>query len=310
MDRPINEEITSINAIYGDGSLVTDPAEEGTYLLQLPSLPGAFFKLHIPDTYPDEPPEIIGTVTLGDNVKAGKGKDIVQLIQDALCRVYHPGACCIFDLVEECGSALVSFESDADVPQTRKMAKEQGNDLCYDTPTITQVQPEAKAPPSWVLSDPVTEKKSIFVARAAHVISPAQARYYLDHLLATDKKVARATHNVNAWRIKTDSGRPTKEISATAHKAVISFQDCDDDGETAAGGRLLHLLQVMDVWNVMVVVTRWYGGVHLGPDRFRIMGAVAREAVVRAGFVGAGASGGSQNGEQAIDRGSRSKKRS
>lgn len=24
----------------------------------------------------------------------------------------------------------------------------------------------------------------------------------------------------------------------------VTFQDCDDDGETAAGGRLLHLLQV------------------------------------------------------------------
>jgi putative IMPACT (imprinted ancient) family translation regulator len=30
----------------------------------------------------------------------------------------------------------------------------------------------------------------------------------------------------------------------------------------------LHLMQLMDVWDVMVVVTRWYGGVHLGPDRY------------------------------------------
>ena len=33
-------------------------------------------------------------------------------------------------------------------------------------------------------------------------------------------------------------------------------QDCDDDGESAAGGRLLHMLEMMNVRNVMVVVSR------------------------------------------------------
>lgn len=35
------------------------------------------------------------------------------------------------------------------------------------------------------------------------------------------------------------------------------LQDCDDDGETHAGGRLLHFLQIVDVINVAVVVSRW-----------------------------------------------------
>lgn len=59
------------------------------------------------------------------------------------------------------------------------------------------------------------------------------------------------------------------------------IQDNDDDGEAAAGGRLGHLLSVMKVENVMVVVTRWYGGIKLGGDRFRLINSVAREAVVR-----------------------------
>ena len=66
---------------------------------------------------------------------------------------------------------------------------------------------------------------------------------------------------------------------------MVIVQDSDDDGETAAGGRLLHLMQLMDVWNVVVVVTRWYGGVKLGPERFRCINAVAREALVKAGFL-------------------------
>lgn len=45
------------------------------------------------------------------------------------------------------------------------------------------------------------------------------------------------------------------------------MQDNDDDGEAAAGGRIAHLMQLMEVVNVLVVVSRWYGGVKLGPDR-------------------------------------------
>lgn len=62
--------------------------------------------------------------------------------------------------------------------------------------------------------------------------------------------------------------------------------DNDDDGETAAGGRLAHLLQILvcltpvkvfscktDGWKqdldgVLVIVTRFFGGIHLGPDRY------------------------------------------
>lgn len=33
-----------------------------------------------------------------------------------------------------------------------------------------------------------------------------------------------------------------------------------------------------------VVVTRWYGGIHLGPDRFRIINEVARRQLVANGF--------------------------
>jgi putative IMPACT (imprinted ancient) family translation regulator len=47
----------------------------------------------------------------------------------------------------------------------------------------------------------------------------------------------------------------------------VAQQDNNDDGETAAGSRLAHLLQVMDVKCACVVVSRWYGGVKLGPDR-------------------------------------------
>lgn len=52
-----------------------------------------------------------------------------------------------------------------------------------------------------------------------------------------------------AWRCKSPNG-------SIAH-------DCEDDGESAAGGRLAHLLELMDLDNVLVVVSRWFGGIHL-----------------------------------------------
>ncbi len=35
------------------------------------------------------------------------------------------------------------------------------------------------------------------------------------------------------------------------------MQDSDDDGESAAGGRLLHMLQIAGAENVVVIVSRW-----------------------------------------------------
>ncbi|KAH0840611.1 Impact family protein [Fonsecaea pedrosoi] len=137
-----------------------------------------------------------------------------------------------------------------------------------DTPTYP--------PPNWSLSEALTANRSTFVARACPVRSLDEAQASLSHLLASNKKVASATHNISAWRIQSTNAQTG---------AVITVQDSDDDGETAAGGRLLHLMQLMDVWNCMVVVTRWYGGVKLGPDRFRLINQVARESLVKGGFV-------------------------
>lgn len=50
------------------------------------------------------------------------------------------------------------------------------------------------------------------------------------HELMQNGKIARATHNMVAYRIETEAG--------------TMLQDCDDDGEHGASSRMLHLLQV------------------------------------------------------------------
>ncbi|UNI18802.1 hypothetical protein JDV02_005050 [Purpureocillium takamizusanense] len=185
-----------------------------------------------------------------------------------------------------------------------------------------------EAPP-WVRSEPITENKSTFVSHVARVTSPRQARLYLSHLLASDKRIRSATHNISAWRIRggdsnntntnnnttatkasnasnnskeKSSGGSSSARAAPAAPAAVVYQDCDDDGETAAGSRLLHLMQVMELWDAMVVVTRWYGGVKLGPRRFAVINAAARDGFVRAGMVAEGGGGGGGSRDKDKDR--------
>ncbi len=64
------------------------------------------------------------------------------------------------------------------------------------------------------------------------------------------KKYAKATHN--SWAcILSDEG-PVRQ----------------DDGESGAGAVILRMLEREGLRDTIVVATRWYGGVHLGGDRF------------------------------------------
>jgi len=70
-------------------------------------------------------------------------------------------------------------------------------------------------------------------------------------VLKRDKSYAKATHNT--WGAL---------LSATgALKA--------DDGESGAGMVIIRMLERAGLEDHLIVVTRWYGGKHLGGDRFR-----------------------------------------
>eukprot|EP00775_Hariotina_reticulata_P011907 gene11907-12051_t len=110
--------------------------------------------------------------------------------------------------------------------------------------------------------EPFTERKSTFQAHVAPVTDVDQVKAVVAVLLESNK-IRNATHNIMAYRI------------AAPERPGLYYQDYDDDGEAAAGGRLLHLLQVANVSNAVVVVSRWFGGVLLGPARQQLLaGAV------------------------------------
>jgi hypothetical protein len=263
MNEDLRNEVEAINSIYGDGSLVA--AEDDVYILHLQQQ-ATSLRIRFPDGYPAAPPSVLGTQSSRANARRGEASCVVDVFRDALGELFRSGEVCLFDVIEEVNSILGPLNGD-----TAESLVEATHPEDVQTPAQSSPTPIPEDEPPWILSDVVTELKSVFVARCAPVSSPDQAARYVQHLVDNDKKVRSATHNITAWRIKGDNG--------------VSFQDCDDDGETAAGGRVLHLMQLMDLWNVMVVVTRWYGGHQLGPKRFSIINTVARDAFVKAGLV-------------------------
>lgn len=137
----------------------------------------------------------------------------------------------------------------------------------------------------------VVDRKSVFQGHCTAIQRVEHVEKFLSKL-KENKKIENAFHNMWAYRI--DKSDPKARI---AGKSASIVQDCDDDGEQAAGGRLLTLLQILNVVNVMVVVTRWYGGIQLGPARFKHINNAARDSLVKGGFVREGGPQGDDGGQ-------------
>ncbi|KAJ5462749.1 hypothetical protein N7475_007693 [Penicillium sp. IBT 31633x] len=306
-NQDLTEEIEAVNAIYDPDTVTvtrTTPAHATNnntldlgrpahsnnnvhttvVTLQIPEQQHLSFILGFESTYPDTRPAVLGTAS---TAARGEGKIAVDVLEDIIQRTWQAGAVCLFDVISEAVDVFPELKIGQD-----EVAESAGTATVDETSAATEAFEALSlrdafgldAPPEWILSDVVTEKKSVFVGRAARVSSLAQAQAFLDHLTATDRKVAAATHNISAWRIRQKKGAGAGAGAGVDPEAETVVQDYDDDGETAAGGRLLHVMQLMDVWNVVVVVTRWYGGIHLGPARFRFINDVGRDALVKGGF--------------------------
>lgn len=73
--------------------------------------------------------------------------------------------------------------------------------------------------------------------------------------LNADKYFQKSTHNTYAYRIKLENG--------------WVLEGKNDDGETWAWNCILRELQRAEAVNTIVVVTRYFGGIHLQADRFK-----------------------------------------
>ena len=103
--------------------------------------------------------------------------------------------------------------------------------------------------PLTVFENVVSDRGSKYAVSGCAVASKDDVQAALKELKRA-KKFAKATHNT--WAVLLEDG-PLK----------------NDDGEAGAGMIIVRMLEREELHGHLVVVTRWYGGKHLGGDRFR-----------------------------------------
>lgn len=111
-----------------------------------------------------------------------------------------------------------------------------------------------------VLEDLLRDRGS----RYAAAVGPVRTKTEIEGFLAalrSRRKFAKATHH--SWAAILSAEGPLK----------------GDDGEAGAGAVILKMLEREGLTDHIVVVTRWYGGVHLGGDRFAHVVTCTRAAL-------------------------------
>ncbi len=96
----------------------------------------------------------------------------------------------------------------------------------------------------------ISDRGSKYSVSGGAAATRAEADAFLK-ALKRNKKYAKATHNT--WAMILPDGTPLKA----------------DDGESGAGMIIVRMLEREGLVGHVIVVTRWYGGKHLGGDRFR-----------------------------------------
>uniref|UniRef100_A0A674MEC1 Impact RWD domain protein n=1 Tax=Takifugu rubripes TaxID=31033 RepID=A0A674MEC1_TAKRU len=233
-----------------------------------------------PHTNNEDFPEVLGVINTAAWLRGSERAKLANSLEDLY--VENMGESILYLWVEKVREFLVERSQSAetvDQPEKVNMTAEEDVEDDTQVPDIrtfsdsaeeSHLYAEHEELPPIKHGESITDRRSTFQPHLAPVVSPRQVKMILEKLYE-NKKIASATHNIYAYRIYCED----------KHSFL---QDCEDDGETAAGGRLLHLLQILDVRNVMVVVSRWYGGILLGPDRFKHINNCARNILVEEGY--------------------------
>lgn len=126
----------------------------------------------------------------------------------------------------------------------------------------------------------VSNRKSVFEGRHVPLEDPKDIPEILNQLLKENKRIAKnASHpHIIAWRTGDRVVKSEKKGKTTV--LVDSYcnvqQGFKDNGEKGGGEVLLEqVIRKNHLYNVLVIVTRWYGGIKLGSARFRHIAHVA-----------------------------------
>ncbi|XP_068175624.1 protein IMPACT isoform X2 [Antennarius striatus] len=239
------EEVEALSSIYGDEWCVLDEASR-IFCIKISSdvkesKLTACLQIILPPDYPSASPPIyqINAAWLQGPERAKLANSLEDLY------VEHVGESILYLWVEKIREFLLEKSQDsetADQPEKVNMTAEEEVDGEEEMPDFSTFKLNTEDPqlfmehaydeelPPIKHGNTITDRRSTFQPHIASVVTPRQVKNVLQKLYE-NKKIASATHNIYAYRIYCED----------KHSFL---QDCEDDGETAAGGRLLHLMQV------------------------------------------------------------------
>ena len=128
--------------------------------------------------------------------------------------------------------------------------------------SITEKIPSMKI----VSSHPINDQGNKFMSHAATVSSIPEISMALAAVKhSSPHRLCTATHNMFAARIIKDGH-------------IQEF--CDDDGEYGGSKNILEEMQISNVTNRVIVVSRWFSGIQLGRKRFNIIKQCTKAAIL------------------------------
>jgi hypothetical protein len=246
----VADEVDALRAIYGADN-VSYLARTGAFSVDLGDRVGVLSMI-LPPGYPGTARPSAPTLRAG----CLSATTSAQIVNNALSELidYDLGAECIFEYCQAViqavdNTAASGSQNNALHLDEKPTEQGSGQDMSTDTVDLVDFTQVSHG-------KPLVDKKSAFQAHLAYISNVSQVAGFLQYLQSYGK-VSSAAHNIMAYR-------------------VGAAQDFDDDGEHGAGRGLLFILQQMNFDNIVVVVSRWFGGIKLGPVRFKHVNNVAR----------------------------------
>ncbi|OWZ12244.1 Impact [Phytophthora megakarya] len=279
-----SEEIEVLQSIFEDEiQLKTDLDQPGvarSFTISVPGPHAIVLLVHLPQGYPstDAPiAEVYESFGLTNAQRDGIIENLTAIFERS------SGQVCLYEWIEDVREKFVNAELDAAQADDEGEGSDEEGVAAHtrldaveyfesDSQTlrprvrtaqlVRDVEREAVIAPLIVHGTAIADRKSTFIAHACPVKCVEDVRSFLA-LLLDDRKIERAIHNMLAYRIIGE----------------FTVKDNDEDGESGAGSKMSNLLELLKAENVAVVVTRWYGGIKLGPDRFKHINASARQVL-------------------------------
>mmetsp|Transcript_3118 Transcript_3118/g.5796 ORF Transcript_3118/g.5796 Transcript_3118/m.5796 type:complete len:374 (-) Transcript_3118:348-1469(-) len=235
---------------------------------------GANVTMEFPAGYPTQKPLQVISYRISPSINKEYIEKVVSCVQKAATEssgLYGGGQecglqCCAaaLDCWNEC---LTRQQEEHENVQNQPVTDDHNSFITEECKHVQRPQDEIH----WISADKtLVDRKSVFQAHVCAVHSDEMVKRAVNQLIESSSKIQRATHNMYAYRF----------VEKTKDGKVLVKHDNYDDGEDAAGSRLAQLLEMRKENGVLVLVSRWYGGIHLGPKRFAHINNVARDLLV------------------------------